>query len=327
MWENPQQRMALLELLVQGRLTRRVSQRDAYQMLAELPWTRMTGRRNQIALVEAYRSSLVALMERVWPDWQDVLAELTAAGLPPVFDSWARLEDARRAQQIPSLPTRLNRRTAAALIAPHSKAVLTPRRQGALADTEMTHDGLVRLRPPKGLWARTSQGPLDLWDIARVLGEVAIPERAFLDGLMLEGSFCAVLLVENQGAWRDIPAPAGWLIAYVPGWDTSTVVHLLKHIGKDVPLIHFGDLDPNGVRIFLKLRQHRADIRWFIPPFWLECVTPRKLKEPWPSALCLRHAPALVHELAEQGLWLEQEPLVVDARIVAALQSCAAGQR
>ncbi|MEW3673899.1 hypothetical protein QOZ77_32315, partial [Pseudomonas aeruginosa] len=67
MWQTPQQRIALLELLVQGTLKRRASQVKAYDTLAELSWIRSTGRRDQIALVEARRTELVALLERVWP--------------------------------------------------------------------------------------------------------------------------------------------------------------------------------------------------------------------------------------------------------------------
>ena len=321
MWQTPQQRIALLELLVQGTLKRRASQTKAYDTLTELSWIRATGRRDQIALVESRRPELVALLERVWPDWQEALAALSAGGLSPTPDGWARLEDSRRAGRLQTLPARLNRRTATALTAPHSKAVLTPRRQAALAGTETTHDGLLRLRPPRGLRAQTARGVLDLWELAHFLGEAPVPERAFLDGLTLEGPLRAVLLVENPGAWRDLPVLDGWLYAHVPGWDIVTVVHLLTQVKPEVPVVHFGDLDPNGVRIFLKLRELRSDLRWFVPSFWAECVEPRKLKQPWPATLDLRHAPKLVHDLVDKGLWLEQEPLVVDSRIGSALES------
>lgn len=323
MWQTTQQCLALLELLSQGTLKRRVSQASAYDTLAELPWTRATGRRDQIALVEEFRTELLALIARVWPDWQDALAELAAAELLPTPEGWVRLEDARRAGRLPALPPRLNRRTATALTAPHSKAVLTARRQAALADTRTTHDGLLRLRPPRGLMARTPQGTLDLWELARMLGEAPIPERAFLDGLTLHGPLRAVLLVENPGAWRDLPVLEGWLIAHVPGWDTTTVAHLLDQAPAGVPLVHFGDLDPNGVRIFSKLREQRPDLRWFVPSFWTECVMPRRLKHPWPAELDLRSAPDLVREIAADGTWLEQEPLVVDGRISATLEAFA----
>jgi hypothetical protein len=266
MWETLEERLVLLELLVRGSLKRRRAQTSAYEALAELPWTRATGRRNEIALVVERRPELVALIGRVWPEWGEVLTDLTASGLPPTPEGWGKLQDARRAGRLPTLPEQLNRRTAAALAAPHSKATLTERRLTALGNTKATHDGSVRLRPPTGLVARTRRGAADLAAIAEVLGEVAIPERAFKEGLTLEGTVRAVLLVENLGAWRDLPALEGWLFAHVPGWDTATVVLLLERVGR-VPVIHFGDLDPNGVRIFLHLRMRYPDVRWFVPSF------------------------------------------------------------
>lgn len=152
-----------------------------------------------------------------------------------------------------------------------------------------------------------------------MLGEVAIPERAFLDGLELEGHLRALLLLENLGAWRDMPAPAGFLLAHVPGWDTATVAHLLDHVAQ-VPVIHFGDLDPNGVRIYLHLRERRPDLRWFVPPFWAELVDSHGLHAPWPADVDVSAAPALVRELAARAIWLEQERIVVDHRISAALE-------
>jgi hypothetical protein len=47
---------------------------------------------------------------------------------------------------------------------------------------------------------------------------------------------------------------------------------------------------------------------------------PRKLGE-WPEALDLRDTPELVQRLARRGLWLEQEPIAVDPRTPAAIQS------
>jgi hypothetical protein len=187
----------------------------------------------------------------------------------------------------------------------------------ALGDTEPTHDGSVRLRPPQGLVARTNRGLVDLAAVASVFGEVAIPERAFNEGLSLEGTIRAVLLVENLGAWRDLPALDGWLFAHVPGWDTATVVHLLDRVEK-VAVVHFGDLDPNGVRIFFHLRTRRRDLRWFVPSFWGHLVESMARRGQWPDDLDLREAPELMRELASRGLWLEQEPLVIDARIASA---------
>jgi hypothetical protein len=314
MWETAEERLALLELLSRGSLKRRHGQAGAFGVLEELPWTRATGRRDEVGLVEGRRHELVALLERVWPAWRGVLADLTALGLPPTPEGFRRLLDARRAEDLPELPERLNRRTAAAIAAPHSKASLTESRLAALGGAQATHDGAVRLRPPPGLVARTIHGDLDLTAVASILGEVAIPERAFLDGLTLAGDLPAVLLVENLGTWRDLPAPTGWLLAHVPGWDTATVTHLLGRVAR-TPVVHFGDLDPNGVRIYLHLRERRPDLRWFIPSFWSELVASHALRAPWPPDLDLSAAPSLVRELAEKGLWLEQERTAVDPRV------------
>ncbi len=319
-WERDNARLALLELVSHGSLKRRGNQLEAYAALAELPWTRATGRRDEIGVVEERRTELMGLIDRVWPVWRDVLAELEAADLPPTPDGYGRLLDMERAAAIPDLPDRINRRTAASLTAAHSKASLTGARMGALGGTDTSHDGSVRLRPPTGLSARTENGVVDLSGIAAVLGEVSIPERALLDGLVFEGAIRAVLLVENLGAWRDLSPPPGWLLAHVPGWDTATVSHLLNRL-EAVPVVHFGDLDPNGVRIMLHLRKRAPNLKWFLPEFWFELVDVCGLQTRWPQDLDLGFAPAQVRELAARGLWLEQERIVFDARIANALEA------
>lgn len=322
-WESENARLALLELVSHGTLKRRHIQRDAYDTLAALPWTRLTGRRDEIGLAEERKEDLVELIDRAWPEWQNVLADLNAAGLPPTPEGYSRLRDIERAADIPELPDRINRRTAAALVATHSKASLTGARRQALGEIAPTQDGSIRLRPPPDLSARTAKGTLDLAQVAAVLGEVSIPERALLDELTFEGSVRAVLLIENLGAWRDLPPPPNWLLAYVPGWDTATVARLLDRIEKsieDIPVIHFGDIDPNGVRIMLHLRKRISNLRWFLPRFWFDLADTTAHRTTWPQDLDLGFAPARVQELASRGLWLEQERIILDPRIPDALE-------
>lgn len=315
MWSSVEERVALLELLATGRLRRRQSQEQAFAALRELPWTRESGRRDEVAVVESRRSDLIALIDRVWPQWRGALTELVARGHQPTPDGWVRLQDELRAKGIGDLPSFLNKHTAAALTAPHSKAPLIERRLDALGDVETTHDGTVRVRAPDGLVARSTTGEtVDLGFLTRVLGEAAVAERAFLAGLRLEGPLRAVLLVENLGAWRDFPALPGWLFAYVPGWDTPTVVQFLDHVAH-VQVVHFGDLDPNGVRIYQHLRERRPDLLWLVPEFWGEHIELRRQEGPWPPELDLSKCPSLVQALAERALWLEQESIVVDARL------------
>ena len=320
MWSAIEDRLALLELLVGTRLKLRRSQAVAFTTLQELPWTRATGRRDEIELVEDRRFELVALIERVWPEWRDALAELTARGFPPTPDGWSRLRDAHRADAMPALPARINRHTAAALAAPHSKAPLTEARLAALGDVLPTHDGSIRLRPPPGLIARTNRGDISLSLVADLLGEVAIAERAFLDGMILEGPVRAVLLVENLGAWRDLQPPPNWLIVHVPGWDTASIAQLLRQTAR-WPIAHFGDLDPNGVRIYRHLRGMRPDLVWFVPAFWSELVELHALPTSWPDDLDVADAPLLVQQLARSKKWLEQERVSIDERIAGELEA------
>jgi hypothetical protein len=159
-----------------------------------------------------------------------------------------------------------------------------------------------------------------------VLGEVAIAERAFLDGVALDGAPRAVLLVENLGAWRDLSAPDGWLVAHAPGWDTVTALHLLACFPA-VPALHFGDLDPNGVRIYRHLRAHRPELRWLVPDLWVELIESHGRRGAWPADLDVDDAPPLVRALARQGLWLEQERLVLDRRLRAAMDDAVFAER
>ncbi|MGH7461303.1 MAG: Wadjet anti-phage system protein JetD domain-containing protein, partial [Longimicrobiales bacterium] len=150
----------------------------------------------------------------------------------------------------------------------------------------------------------------------------AITERALRDGTVLDGVISAALLVENLGPYRDLVPPEGWLVVHSPGWDTATIRLLLEQL-RDIRVIHFGDLDPAGVRILRHLREIRADLVWAVPEFWREYVEQRGLPGEWPEDLELSNAPALVCELAERGLWLEQEIIALDSRLGDALQMLA----
>jgi hypothetical protein len=322
MWDRHEHRLALLELAVSGRLGRRKSQHQAWEHLAELPWTRRTGRRDELAIVESRRRELEMLLTQVWPEWAVVAAELKGAGLPISMQGWLRLQDIDRARVAKGLPSRLNHRTATALVGPHSKATLSTPRREALAGLDVMHDGTLRLRTPDGLAVRRGEQELDCTTIGGILGEVVLTERALADGTVLTGRLPkALLLVENLGAYLDIPAPPGWLLAHVPGWDTRTAKLLLQQL-RDVPAAHFGDLDPNGVRIMRHMREVRPDLHWVVPEFWTEYLAKGGLRASWPSDLAIDDLPLLVKQLASSGMWLEQELIVLDPRLSQSLISC-----
>jgi hypothetical protein len=318
MWERIEDRLALLELLTEGTLKRRAAQSRGFAWLSELSWTRATGRRNVIRLVAERRAELVELLDRVWPEWKGDHLALVVAGEPPTPAGWTRLGDMRRADALPDIPAQINRRTAAAATAARAKSSLTGERREVLGEVEITDDGVARLRPPPGLEAHRRGRRLPLDRVVAVLGEVGISDRALRDGLQLQGAIDAVLTVENLGAWRDLPAHGRWLYMYVPGWNTTTVRQLLTAI-PSVPVVHFGDLDPNGVRIYRHLRECVPNLGWLVPEFWGEFVQMHAQKREWPDGLDLADAPALARSLAQQDLWLEQERVVLDPRLLDAM--------
>jgi hypothetical protein len=319
MWERDEDRLALLELIECGRLRRRKGQLDAWEQLERLPWTRTSGRRDELLLAHERSGPVIELLDRVWPTWREQAAALREAELLPTPRDWQELQDRRRAAELGDLPARLNRRTATAAVGPDSKATLSERRLMALGDTELTRDSAVRMRPPRGMRLRRDAGVFDADGIAELLGEVTITERALRDGTRIEGRVEAVLTVENLGPFEDMALPEGWLGVHVPGWNTATLDLVLDHL-EDTPLIHFGDLDPAGVRIVRHLRSRWPWLRWFVPDLWREYLARGGQRMDWPAELDVSDAPELVRELRQQGMWLEQEIIVLDPRLVEVLE-------
>ena len=68
------------------------------------------------------------------------------------------------------------------------------------------------------------------------------------------------------------------------------------------------------------LRGKYPTLRWAVPNFWRECVPSRAQKDEWPTNLDVSDAPALVRELKNAGLWLEQEAISLDPRLPKALE-------
>jgi hypothetical protein len=245
-----------------------------------------------------------------------LLTELGRNGLSADIHGWKHLQQSRRAAGLPAtLPERLNQRTATAALGTHSKASLGERLLKVLGPLDVTRDGLIRLRPSPGLLVARGGKTWNAEELSACLGEIALTERALRDGTQLTGRPPkALLLVENVGFYIDVPVPNGWMVAHVPGWNTATTALLLEMLPA-VAVVHFGDLDPNGVRIAAHLQVLRRDLLWAVPDFWEEQIPLRGLKRQWPQELDLEGMPTLVRRLAREGIWLEQEPLALDPRV------------
>jgi len=308
----------LAELLATGLARRRRENADAWSWLESLPWSRAGGRRDQRVLDEVHRADVAAALDRAWPDATEALKAIQAEELPVTPAGWRSLAERLRARQVLKLPALLHHKTAAAVFAPHSKAAWTAQRKGRLGSTELTSDGVLRLRPGPDLHLRRGDHVLAAAEVAELTGELVLTERAVRAGVHLEGATTAVLTVENLGAYIDLEPPAGWTVVWLPGWNMPLVEWLLAEL-QHVPAVHFGDLDPEGVQIVRHLRKVRPDTHWFIPSFWAEHSATRGQPGTWPCDALVDGTPEWVRDLVARGLWLEQEALVVDERLSAEL--------
>ena len=322
MWHEPAHRVALLELLQTGSLQKRVAQSVAWQELLQLGWTRRTRRQDQLALVPRFRSAVEQVLDGSWPDWRSCLDKLTERNLPPTESGLLTLLREQRLQTAVQLPQRVNQRTAAAAIGEHSKARLGDSVQQSLQTCEVTSDYVVRLRGCGGL-SLTHNGKIyDASMFEKVQGELLLSERGFLDGTTIHGTPAALLFVENVGPFVDLNPQAGWLLVHVPGWNTHAAKRLFEQY-PEVPALHFGDLDPEGLQIFRHLRQTRPDLRWVVPDWIFDYVMSHGLPKEWPDTLEVADAPPVIRKLAEQRRWVEQEALVFDDRLWPALHEIA----
>lgn len=315
-WGERDNALALLELVVSGELRRRKRQGEARRQLEALGWIRRSARQDRVELAPEHRARVAECLDGAWAEWRMVAAELQRLDLAPTAAGVDALEQRRRAVRVAELelPSRLNRHTAAALLSRHSKAALGPFEQVVLDGVELTDDGLVRLRPSQGLCLSVDGRTLDARALAHVLGEVVLTERALRDGAVLSGLRPrATLTVENLGAYIDATVPDDVLVVHIPGWNTRLAKMLLDPIG-EVPIVHFGDLDPNGVAIVEHLRRWRGDVEWLVPAYWEELRGDHGLGRVWPKGPLPADTPEWVRELVADGLWLEQERLVVDDR-------------
>ena len=321
-------RLALLALARGEPLREAAWNLGAIRWLDERRWIRREGRSKTWTLDHEHQTDLLALLDHTWTDWRPVDAALQRAGLPCSPDGWQRHQDqARRARfSRVARPATLARRTAAAALRGDSKSQSELESEPALERCVLDDAGAARIRPSRGLRLQLGTRELDATEIAAVTGEIALSERALARGLQLTGTLPrAMLTVENPAAYVDLPEIDELLIVLLPGVDQRAGLRLLAQLSA-VPWAHFGDLDPAGLELFRRCQRQRADCIWWVPDWWAELLdTHGREGASWPAELGL--VPPLVEILAQRGLWLEQEPLVLDARLEQELRGGSVGAR
>lgn len=216
---------------------------------------------------------------------------LANRGLPPNDSGLRALRSQQRDARVDSLPLRLNQRTAAAAFAEHSKSRIGEAAQQRLQASEVTSDYVVRMRGCRGLSVYRDGVIYDAASLEQIQGELVLSERGLLDGTKLCGTPSALLLVENVGPFVDLAPLPGWLLVHVPGWHTQGAKRLFEMI-PNVPALHFGDLDPEGLLIYCHLRRARPNLSWVVPDWIADYLPSHGLPTAWPDPELLIEAPA-----------------------------------
>lgn len=309
-------RLALLALARGEPLREAGWNAQTLRWLDERRWVRREGKSRTWVLDRGHEADLFVLLDRAWADWRQADTALRTSSLPCTPDGWQRHQDQARRERFSRSrrPLILARRTAAAALRGDSKSQSELDREPALDGCTLDDAGVARIRPSRGLRLQLGPRELDAAEISAVTGDIALSERALARGLQLTWTLPrAVLTVENPSAYVDLPEIDELLVVLLPGVDQRAGLRLVAQL-PGVPWAHFGDLDPAGLELFRRCQRQRADCVWWVPGWWEELIdTHGREGASWPAELGA--VPPLVEMLAQRGLWLEQEPLVLDARL------------
>ncbi len=236
------------------------------------------------------------------------------------------MERAKRLNGL-NVPSMIHCKTITAILGRHSKTGVSKRLAAALPNTIITTDQTCRLYANKGLELKVEDGFTQSCDpLMAILGEVAVPERAFLCGLQLCGTMPKVVFtVENKGAFIDFPVTADKiLVVFVPGNDQALAVQLLSLLPSDIPHYHFGDLDPKGVEIYYGIAKKVPQAsKLFVPKSWSDHYDVSLAnKKCWPVIDGDIAKISLIRTLMADGTWLEQESILLDPRVAADILGC-----
>jgi hypothetical protein len=306
-----------LKLLEEGSLTRNIANSEAINRALELQWATVSGRSKSISLTDRGREAIQRYLNNVWPSWEEFLHELKHQGLSLNADGVKELQRTKRSLST-SLPARAHHKCVTAALGVNSKTGMNKRINELAGDTIITVDQVLRLRANRGLVLRGQAGDIDCDSLMGIVGEIVLPERAFLDGISLVGvQPQAILTVENLGLFVDLPPiPSEVLVIFVPGYNATLAINFIKLLQDSIPHVHFGDLDPEGLDIAASLDNGiNQKTKLFVPSFYEEAIDVFTGFKEWPDAVPFEDQVPFISKLKSQGRWLEQERIVFDHRL------------
>lgn len=308
-----------IKLLYNGELLSSQATKSIADKCLKLRWAQLSRRKNIITITDLGREAVTAFLTNQWPEWEKYSDTVIAAGQVLSVDGIRLFEQQKKSAGL-VLPKMIHHKTLASICGKHSKTGVSKSLEKIAEEALITTDQMLRLWANKGLIVSYGEGhKLACDNIMNAFGEVAIPERAFINGFSLEGTLPKVIMtVENRGSYVDFPiTDHNLMLINCPGDDTSLAIRLLNLLPPEIPCYHFGDLDPKGLAIAERLGKNvKQRVCLFVPSFWQEYVEDIYTGTKEWNGLNLSFDSIIVHQLSTQGKWLEQERIMLDCRLV-----------
>jgi hypothetical protein len=328
-WANVHHRAALLNLAVSRRAAKQKNVSALLEAMADDGWVGQSRRSDEVEVTELGARKIAQIMSARWPDYRAdaSILEKNFGGISGRALSILKKQQAISLRKGIDLPCILNRKTFAAAVSYHSKAVISVEMRDAYPDVQIVADHPLFVRANRGLLFEKNSSVFCCDPTMDFMGVVTIPERALRAGCKPSGTLPrAIISIENPAAFFDLALPHDMLAVLAEGWDTPNLVELLQRFPPTTPHIHFGDFDPAGVQIFQHLRKQLGDhVKWLAPDFALEYLPTHGLEFSvdaigWQSCPIETEEAALLTLLRRENRWLEQEALVLDKRLIGGLE-------
>jgi hypothetical protein len=327
-WSNDHHRVALLQLAVHGAIRNTSSVQELVQSLLADGWVKQTLRMRELEVTESGATHVRRIMDARWPGFhadaqalRDLFGAINVRALRQL-----KKQAAIRDGTLATFPPIVNRKTFAAAVSRHSKASISDDTLARFPGVTLTVDHGLSVRTPRGARLRRNidgaSTVIDCDQLMDVMGVVHVSERAIIQGLIVEGTAPrAVLTIENVATFHDLALPPDVMAILVEGWNTPVATLFLRLLPAAMPIVHFGDLDPNGFRIYAHLREQTGrPLHWFVPGLATDYIETHSMPLPaeeagWSATLAASHGHESIRVLQEMGHWLEQEAVTLDTRL------------
>ncbi|MHC1698988.1 MAG: Wadjet anti-phage system protein JetD domain-containing protein [Geobacteraceae bacterium] len=316
---NVEQLLTYIRLLKFGEITCSKTIESHIERCSKLRWAVPSGRKNHYLLTDLGRENIPEYLVNQWTEWEVYCEKLNLADCELSVDGVRAFERLEKITGV-ELPLRIHHKTLACCGGRHSKSGISKSLEKIAASSVVTTDQILRISANTGLKIKISPyTEISCDQIMAVLGEVAIPERAFLDGITITGEMPkAIFTIENRGAYVDFPRiNTDILLIHAPGDDTALAIKLLNLLPANLPCYHFGDIDPKGLKIANSLRRKVPQkMQLFLPGFWADYVNETFTgRKHWPENDIVDLSSDIIRTLRKEKKWLEQERIILDPRL------------